>query len=157
MFYKEPDREKNTDKIKETILKILNNIWTALKDWKFLIFLLIIAGFWTMFMQLFFTLPVFIEQWVDTSILFNAVDSFWPGFAKFLGNGHGEINPEMILNMDAMFIVVFQIIVSSIVTKMKPVNAMIGGFFIAAFGLGMMFFFNNPIYIVNCLFIVKCS
>ena len=152
-FYKEPDRKKNTDKIKETLGKIVNNIWSALKDWKFLVFLLIIAGFWTMYMQLFFTLPVFIEQWVDTSILFNAVHSFWPGFADFLGNGHGTINPEMILNMDAMFIVLFQIIISSIVTKMKPVNAMIGGFFVATLGLGLMFIFNNPIYIVGSILV----
>lgn len=152
-FYKEPDREKNTDKIKETLVKILQNIWTAVNDWKFLIFLLIIGGFWTMYMQLFFTLPVFVEQWVDTSILYNAVHSFWPGFANFLGNGHGTINPEMLLNMDAMFIVIFQIIISSIVTKMKPVNAMIGGFLIAALGLGLMFVFNNPIYIVAAILI----
>ena len=152
-FYKEPDREKNIDKLTETFKKIGNNIWTALKDWKFLIFLLIIAGFWTMYMQLFFTLPVFIEHWVDTSILYDAVHSFWPGFADFLGNGNGEINPEMILNMDAMFIVLLQIVISSIVTKMKPVNAMTGGFLIAALGLGLMFIFNNPIYIVVAILV----
>ncbi|MBN2893549.1 MAG: MFS transporter [Bacteroidales bacterium] len=152
-FFKEPEREKNTDKLWETVKKIAVNIWTAVSDWKFLIFLVIIAGFWTMYMQLFFTLPVFVEQWVDTSILFNAVNSFWPGFANFLGNGHGEINPEMLLNMDAMFIVLFQIIISSIVTKMKPVNAMIGGFFIAAIGLGLMFLFKNPIYIMISILI----
>jgi len=152
-FYKEPDRIINKDKLSKTIKDIGLNILTAIKDWKFLIFLLIIAGFWTMYMQLFFTLPVFVEQWVDTNILYNAIHSFWPGFADFLGNGHGEINPEMILNMDAMFIVLFQIIISSIVTKMKPVNAMIGGFFIAAIGLGLMFIFNNPIYIVIAILI----
>lgn len=152
-FFKEPEREKNTDKLWETVKKIAVNIWTAVSDWKFLIFLVIIAGFWTMYMQLFFTLPVFVEQWVDTSILFNTVNNFWPGFANFLGNGHGEINPEMLLNMDAMFIVIFQIIISSFVTKMKPVNAMIIGFFIASIGLGLMFLFKNPIYIVVAILI----
>jgi len=154
-FYKEPDREKNTDKLLVTFKKIGNNILTAIEDWKFLIFLLIIAGFWTMYMQLFFTLPVFIEQWIDTRILYDGIHSFWPGFADFLANknGTGEINPEMILNMDAMFIVIFQIIISSIVTKMKPINAMIGGFFIAAIGLGLMFVFQNPIYIVLAILI----
>ncbi len=152
-LYKEPDRQINTDPLGETFKKILKNIWIAITDWKFLIFLLLIVGFWTMYNQLFFTLPVFVEQWVDTSILYNALHSFWPALANFIGNGHGEVNPEMMLNMDAFFIVLFQIIISSIVTRMKPIRAMITGFFIAAIGISLMFIFRNPIYIVVAIFI----
>jgi len=152
-LYKEPDREKNTDALGETFKKIGKNIITAVSDWKFLIFLVIIAGFWTMYMQLFFTLPVFVEQWVDSSALLASIKNAIPFFGNFLDNGHGAINPEMMLNMDALFIVLFQIIISSQVTKMKPVNAMITGFLISAIGLGLMFFFHNPIYIVISILI----
>ena len=152
-FYKEPDREVNTDKLAATLKKIALNIWTAITDWKFLIFLLIISMFWTMYNQLFYTLPVFVDQWVDTSILYDAIYKFWPGLANFLGNSHGSINPEMLLNMDAFFIVIFQILISSIVTKMKPIRAMVVGFFIAAIGITLMFIFKNPIYTVLAIFI----
>jgi dipeptide/tripeptide permease len=152
-MYKEPDRQKNTDPLGETLKKIGINIWTALKDWKFLIFLLLIVGFWTMYNQLFFTLPVFVEQWVDTSTLYKALYNFWPALAHFLGNEHGTINPEMLLNMDAFFIVLFQLVISSIVTKMKPVNAMITGFLIAAIGIALMFTFKNPMFIVLAILI----
>lgn len=152
-LYKEPDREKNTDALGETFKKIWKNIITALSDWKFLIFLVIIAGFWTMYNQLFFTLPVFVEQWVDTSTLLAGLKSAVPFLGNFLDNGQGAINPEMMLNMDALFIVLFQIIISSQVTKMKPVNAMITGFLVSSIGLGLMFFFHNPIYIVVSILI----
>ncbi len=34
-----------------------------------------ISVFWTMYNQLFFTLPVFISQWVDTSALYHFFDN----------------------------------------------------------------------------------
>ena len=153
LLYKEPDRQPNTDKLAETLRKIFKNIVTAVSDWKFLIFLVIIAGFWTMYMQLFFTLPVFVEQWVDTGVLLQHIKDFWPWLGGFLDNGKGTINPEMMLNMDALFIVFFQLIISSIVTNMKPVRAMISGFLISAIGIGLVFMFNNPIYIVVAILI----
>ena len=99
-FFKEPDREKNTDKIGETFKKIIQNILAVFKDWKFLIFLLLIVGFWTMFMQLFFTLPVFIEQWINTKELYDALANISPGLASKIGTPDGTIAPEMILNID---------------------------------------------------------
>ena len=152
-LYKEPDRVINTDPLKKTIKKILHNIYLAVTDIKFLIFLLLIVGFWTMYNQLFFTLPVFVEQWVDTKLLYNIFHNLSPGLAAFIGNQHGEINPEMLLNMDAFFIVLFQIIVSSVVTRMKPIRAMVIGFFIAAIGISLMFIMRNPIYTVLAIFI----
>ncbi len=152
-LYKEPDRVRNSDPLRETIAKIGKNIWIAITDWKFLLFLLLIVGFWTMYNQLFFTLPVFVEQWLDTSILYNALHSLWPGLANFIGNGHGSVNPEMLLNMDAFYIVLFQLIISSFVTRMKPIRAMVIGFFIASIGVSLMFIFKNPIYTVLAILV----
>ena len=104
-------------------------------------------------MQLFFTLPVFVEQWVNTTPLLHGIKDFWPWLGEFLDNGKDAINPEMMLNMDAMFIVLFQIIISSIVTNMKPVRAMVTGFFISAIGIGLMFMFKNPLYIIVAILI----
>ncbi len=153
-FYKEPGREEvPAERIWESIKKIAKNIWIAVTDWKFLIFLVLIIGFWTMYMQLFFTLPVFVEQWVDTTKLYNALYNIWPPLAEFIGNGHGAVNPEMLLNMDAFYIVLFQLIISSFVTKMKPIRAMVIGFFIASIGITLMFVTTNPIFIVFAILI----
>lgn len=152
-LYKEPGRVPNQDPVWESIKKIAKNIWIAIIDWKFLIFLILIVGFWTMYNQLFFTLPVFVEQWVDTRILYNALYKIWPWLAKFIGNSQGTVNPEMLLNMDAFFIVLFQLIISSIVTKMKPIRAMVIGFFIASIGISLMFTMRNPIFIVLAILV----
>ena len=45
--------------------------------------------------------------------------------------------------MDAFFIIVFQIVVSAFVMRFRPLNAMMGGIFVLAGGLGMMFSFQN--------------
>ncbi len=147
LFFKEPEREVNNDSFGESIKKIFEKIFTVFKDWKFLLFLLIIVGFWTMYMQLFFTLPVFVDQWLDTSAIYNALAKISPTIAKALGTSEGTIAPEMILNVDALYIVIFQIIVSTVVMKWKALNAMISGIFVAGIGLGLTFMFNNPFFI----------
>ena len=45
----------------------INGIMTLVKDVRFMVFLLIFSGFWLMFMQLFDTLPIYIDEWADTS------------------------------------------------------------------------------------------
>ncbi len=45
----------------------VNGILTLIKDVRFVVFLLIFSGFWLMFMQLFDTLPIYIDEWVNTS------------------------------------------------------------------------------------------
>ncbi len=152
-FYKEPEKEKIKESLSESLKKIGNNIITVFKDWKFLIFLFLIVGFWTMYMQLFFTLPVFIEQWIDTSVLYNSLESFSPWLAQKIGTPNKTIAPEMILNVDALYIVLFQLIISTIVMRWKALTSMISGIFIAAVGIGFTFMFNNPFFIFLAILI----
>ena len=53
LFYKEPDRVKNSDPFLISLTKSLKNIVVALSDIKLTLFLIIMIGFWTMFNQLF--------------------------------------------------------------------------------------------------------
>ncbi len=153
LFYKEPDREKSKSKLIDTIKTSLSNIYTALKDKKLLIFLFIMIGFWTMFNQLFYTLPNFINQWIDTSALYNSIHKISPWLASFLGTKQHDIAPEMLINLDAGLIVLLQIIVSTIVMKLKSVNAIITGIIINAIGIGLTFATNNPFYLIFGIFI----
>lgn len=147
MFYKEPPREKVDEPLGKTISDIFKNLGTALTDYKLVLFLVIIIGFWTMYNQLFFTLPVFIEQWVDTSGIYSWLTEWWPWLAGFAGTEHGTINPEMIVNIDALYIVFFQVLVSSLIMKYKPVNTIISGFFISSIGIALWFVTQNGFYL----------
>ena len=148
LFYKEPDHTKNTEKFFVSIKKSFSNIITALSDTKLTLFLVIMIGFWTMFNQLFYTLPNFIDQWVDTKIIYNWINSFSPAIASAVGTKEGTIAPEMMVNLDAGFIILFQILVSSIVMRLKPVNAIISGIAVVSIGIGLSFATNNGFYTI---------
>lgn len=148
LFFKEPYREK-TDKesIGDAIVNSLNKIWEAVKDVRLTVLLILMIGFWTMFNQLFYTLPNFIEDWVDSSALANWINNTLPGLGKTLTE-NGQVKPEWFTNIDAGMIILLQMFVSYFVIKMRHVSAMIRGFIIAAIGVGLTFYTNNVMYTI---------
>ncbi len=151
-FYKEPDRTKSDETFLESIAHVFKNIGLVLTDFKFVIFLIIVAGFWTMYNQLFFTLPVFIVQWVDTSSMYHFFQTYVPFVAENYGEG-GQMQAEFITNFDAMFIILFQIVISSLVMKWKPLNTMFTGFIISSLGMALTLMTQNVMFIMVALFI----
>ncbi len=143
----------NTLPIGDANKKIFSNITTIFRDYKFVTFLLLMVGFWTMFNQIFYTLPNFIDQWIDTTAIYNFFASIGSGLAAFFGTKEGNIAAEMVVSFDAGFIVLFQIIISSIVMRFKPINAIISGIIVAAAGVALAFATQNPGYVVLGIFI----
>lgn len=152
LFYKEPDRKPVSESLWKSISRIFSNIWHVILDFKFIIFLLIVAGFWSMYYQLFFMLPVFITQWVDTSELYNFFNSFMPFIAENYGH-NGQLESEFITNFDALFIIIFQIAISAAVMKKKPLNAMLAGFIISSIGMALTLITQNVIHIILAMFV----
>ncbi len=147
LFFKEPARTESQTSFGQEVSKIFRNIWEALRDLKFVIFLLIIVGFWTMYNQLFYTLPVFIDQWMDTSVVYNNLHNVWPWLAEQIGTPEKTIAAEMLTNIDAMYIILFQILVSYFVMKLKPIHSMISGFLVSTIGLSLTFITSNPMFL----------
>ena len=152
-FYKEPQRIINQDSLFKSLKQVFLNIFSVLKDFRFVGFLLIIAGAWTVYWQYFYSLPVFMEQWVDTSSLYKAIYSFWPGLANAVGTSDGHILTEKIIAMDAFFIVAFQVIISTIVMRIRPLGSMTIGILINSLGLALMVMTRNPIFALSSIFI----
>ena len=154
-FYKEPPRkeEKKNETLLHTLWDILKNMISIFRDPKFLIFLLIVAGFWTMYNQLFFTLPVFISQWVDTSVLYNFFNTYIPFISANYSPAPGIMDAEFITNMDALYIILLQIIVSSIVMKMKPLKSMMSGFLVCALGMALTLVSQNVLFTMVAILI----
>src|SRR5690606_13817588 len=78
LFYKEPKVEKPKDSIGKAIKDSILNIVEALKDKRLSILLLLMVGFWTMFNQLFNTLPNFIEDWINSNVVSNWINENFP-------------------------------------------------------------------------------
>ena len=128
-------------------------MFSIVKDLKFVIFLLIVAGFWTMYNQLFFTLPVFISQWIDTSVLYHFFERYIPFISTNYSPAPGVIDAEFVANFDALYIIIFQIIVSSIVMRMKPLKSMMSGFLVCSIGMALTLFSQNVLFTLVAILI----
>ncbi|MCB9209777.1 MAG: MFS transporter [Ignavibacteriales bacterium] len=134
-------KNKNSDK-----LWLLHPM--KLGDWKFGLFLLLMSGFWTSFNQIFYTLNLYIQDFVDTSDLMSAS----VGFMNIVGLGNyiqgfkdsmvnpTQINPEYIININAGAIIFFQVIVSYLVTRLKPFTTIFWGTLITVVSFSVLIF-----------------
>lgn len=152
-FYKEPERMVTKESLGASLKNVFVNIGQVLKDKKFVVFLFIVAGFWTMYNQLFFTLPVFIAQWVDTSVIFDFFHQYLPFFSENYGTASGQMEAEFITNADAMFIIIFQIVVSSFVMRFKPLKTMTAGFLVCSIGMALTLVTQNVMFTLAAILI----
>ncbi|MDR0796334.1 MAG: MFS transporter [Tannerella sp.] len=160
-FYKEPGRVSESE-LRETneqssllqeIRKIFQNMAGIFKDPKFLVFLLIVAGFWTMYLQLFFTLPVFISQWVDTSAMFRFFEMYVPFISAHYSPEPGVMDAEFVTNLDALYIIALQILVSTVVMRWKPLHSMMTGFLVCSIGMSLTLFSQNVLFTMVAILI----
>lgn len=143
IFFKEPVLTEKDTSVGKSVIQAFINIGTTLKNWKYVLFLIIMILFWTAFNQLYYSFPVFIEQWIDTSPLYNGINNFWPWLAAGIGTSDGTITAVTLSSMDAFFIIIFQLIVSAFVMRFRPLAAMMGGILVLAGGLSLMFSNQN--------------
>ncbi|MCD8185059.1 MAG: MFS transporter [Rikenellaceae bacterium] len=155
-LYKEPGRDQQEavqESLGATFGKIFRNMGSIFKDWKFILFLLIAAGFWTMYNQLFYMLPVFITQWVDTSVLYDFFARTIPFISQHYSPAPGVLDSEFVVNFDAMYIILFQILVSSIVMRMRPLRSMVTGFLVCTIGMALTLASQNVLFTLAAILI----
>jgi dipeptide/tripeptide permease len=100
---------------------------------RYLVFLLLMAGFWTSFNQIFMTLPEYIRDYVDTTDLLAGLSSLAgvigadiSGWSRALLE-NGQIKPEYIINLNAFGIICFQVLIAYLVRKRSPLTSIILG------------------------------
>jgi len=100
---------------------------------KLISFILIMAGFWLMFMQLFDLLPNFIVDWVDSRAIVQAFHL--PGLFTSETPRGTMIAQEWMINANAGLIVLCVVWVSWLARRMKRVQSIFVGICIASVGL----------------------
>jgi len=134
-FYKEPPREIQG----ETLGKKFRELGIALSDYKFLIFLTLIGlFFWLPLWAFFELLAEYVNFNIDnTTLYFNIKHVLGSGVANFISSvdkyGVRHILGETIAH-DGYVIIIFQIFVSTISEKSKPLSSFIIGLIISALG-----------------------
>ncbi len=145
---------KNREPVPEDTLEAF---WTPMRlgDWRFGLYLLIIAGFWTEFNQMFLTMPLYIRDYVDTMVIQEGVRSFfaiiplagdslvsfWNWALTYLTED-GQIKPENLINLDALAIVFLQVAVTVVFVKWRPFTTMIVGTLVT--GVSMLLGTQSP-------------
>lgn len=140
-LFKEPTTEASSTE-KRTLAQVLQDTVLVLKNWRFVLFLIILSGFWTVFNQIFLAMPEYIRDFVETKdILETALTvcsalgiQSWAQAIQNLIDSGAQVNPEYIINIDAGSIILFQVLVSWAVSRMKPFNVMIIGTILLSIG-----------------------
>ena len=98
-------------------------------DARYLIFLLLMAGFWVSFNQLFITVPEYVRDYTNTNDIVHSLAFL--GFPQDTTNttwfDGGKIKPEYLINLNALGIILFQVMISYLARKLKPFTTIISG------------------------------
>ncbi len=120
-------------KVKKTPLQVLREtVGTLYNDKLILSFLLIVSGFWLMFMQLWDLLPNFLEQWVDRREV-GLWLSDYSIFANFLETDK-SLKPEMIINIDSFTIILLVLPLSALFGRFRMMTSLIVGMVLSVIG-----------------------
>jgi len=112
-------------------------LWTTLKNFlnlRLIVFILIMSGFWLMFMQLFDMLPNFIVDWVNSSEVVR--DLNLPETVLQRNSTRApQISQEWMINANSGLIILLVVFISYLVSRMRRVHSISLGITISSVGL----------------------
>ena len=145
LAYKEPGKEERLErkrKIDSGEIKqqaLWKDALHELKKPVVIYYMLVFAGFWFLFNSLFDVLPIYIAEWVDTSVIVTSLfgaEGTSNGFFQFwlgLDNTGTKVMPEGMLNLNAGMIMTTCFLVAALTAKYRITTAMLAGCVLSIF------------------------
>jgi MFS family permease len=122
----------------EQPLDVLRRTLRDLRDPRLFSFLLILSGFWLMMYQLWDQHPVFIKDWVDSSMIADQLKSLSGPLHDLVTEADtGMVEPQMLLWLNSLLVVLFVIPLSWLVRRMRTLRAMLIGMILTMAGLAV--------------------
>jgi len=128
--YKEPPRPQTSKKITQ----ILSEMVMVLKDWKFLLMIVLYSGFWILYFQIYGTVQWYLKFHLDMEPVNRTVNSF---LSLFVSNPTWAFDVEHITAFTAGVIICLQLFVSVLIKKTKPLPTMITGLGLGTIGFAI--------------------
>jgi MFS family permease len=123
-----PSGADKTENPGQVLIRTLRNIVEP----RLVVWLLIMSCFWLMMYQLWDLHPNFIEDWVDSS----AIARILPFEQWRVETARGVMVPQQILlNLNALFIILFMVPISWLVRRMRVLECMVIGMTVATIGI----------------------
>lgn len=139
LFIREPARERKSADPVELLMVAVRGVGGIMEP-RLFSFLAIFSGFWAMFYQLYDMLPVFIEDWVDSSAIYQGV--VVPLFAIFGSTPPeawgGNVSQEHMINVNSLMIMFTVSIVGYLAGGFRSMTNMTVGIVISAAGILML-------------------
>lgn len=142
-IYKDPEREKGDEIVKEplgkTIRQILDKVFMVFKDWKFILFIFIYSWFWILYFQMFGTVLWYVQYFVDSTALNSFVNNvFGTNWLYGLIGWEFKFDVEHVTSINALTIILLQLVISSIVKRTKALPTMLVGIGLGTFGMALL-------------------
>ncbi len=115
-----PEAERRSGK---TLGTVFREVVEVLANVRFVVLLVVFSGFWGMINVLFGFMPLFVDRFTDLSGVEGAINSVVP-------LGHW-LNPEVLVSVDALLIVLFQAAISYLTRRWPTLRAMLTGVLVA--------------------------
>jgi proton-dependent oligopeptide transporter, POT family len=135
--YKEPPKPESS----KTVVKVLKDALFVIKDFRFIIMIVIYAGFWILYFQQFDTVLWYMKDYVDKTPVNNFVNSF---LSLFVSNPNWRFDVEHVTVINGGTIILLQLVVSSIVKKTKALPTMIIGIALGTVGMAILAVSTHP-------------
>ncbi|MDP4193836.1 MAG: MFS transporter [Bacteroidota bacterium] len=144
--FKEPDRPKSS----KSIFEILKGAVLVIKDFRFILMIIIYSGFWILYFQQFDTVLYYLKDHVDMSPVNNMVNSL---LSIFVSSPNWKFDAEHVTVINAGTIILLQILVSKIVKNTKALPTMITGIGLGTIGMGILALSNSPWFFLSGMII----
>ncbi|MEW5846543.1 MAG: MFS transporter [Bacteroidota bacterium] len=131
LVFREPQRPKS----QKTLVQVFADMILVLKDYKFILTVVIYSGFWILYFQMYDSVLWFLKERIDMTPVNIAVNSF---LALFVDNPTWQFDAEHVTVVNAGTIIVLQLFVSAMVKNAKPLPTMIIGISFGTLGLGLL-------------------
>lgn len=132
-LYKEPPKPEN----RKSIGQVLADAVLVLRDWRFVGMIVIYAGFWVLYFQMFHTVLWYLKDYVDMTPVESAVNS---ALAFFGSDARFVFDVEHVTVLNAGTIILLQLLVSKIVAKRKALPTMLTGILMGTCGMALLAF-----------------
>ena len=129
--YKEPEKPANS----KSIPQVLKEAVLVLKDFRFILMIVIYSGFWILYFQMFDTVLWYLKDYMDMTPVNNVVNSF---AGLFMAQPNWKFDAEHVTVINAGTIIVLQIFISNIVKNKKALPTMITGIALGTIGMGIL-------------------
>jgi len=130
-IYKEPPRPNSA----KSVVKVLKDAVLVLKDYRFILMIVIYSCFWILYFQMFDTVLWYFTDYMDMTPVNKVVNSF---LALFTENPSWKFDAEHVTVVNAGTIILLQLLVSAIVKNTKALPTMIFGIALGTIGMGIL-------------------